>query len=378
MKKGKILLSGLFTVAAFGLFTSVNAESYVVDSAPDTFVPRASGHFDANIGDTYVNPNNDAVLANDSISSKGQNVIDYHTSDSKKIFCIDRKNPYAPGSTYTKKGEVSDPVLTYIVALSDSFYNRELSSTASNTDTDVQVSMVKNLEQSWLTQIAIWKYQNADSFTSLSITDNAIFEEGGVKSTIRPLDYYTYSRRAGTLWTKADSLIAEAKSASTVTSLTFSFEGNYELDKDAKTVKTGIITSPYAGFSLDLSNAPEGTKVYDKDGNALDSSNITTTEFYLVFPIENVDNYSFDFNVAAATKGTGAYVGYEYTTDAGDYQPMMLITNKGLEGTINFKGSHVDDTASMISRSIYFVGFLILLTGVGMIYVNVKPKKVQE
>ena len=36
MKKGKIL-SSLLAIFAFGIWTNVNAESYVVETAPDAF-----------------------------------------------------------------------------------------------------------------------------------------------------------------------------------------------------------------------------------------------------------------------------------------------------------------------------------------------------
>lgn len=385
MKKGKILLSGLLSIAAFSIFTNVNAESYVVSEAPETFTTKAPGRVTET--DAYGNTSNDAVLVNPTIAAKvrdgdGQNVIDYHTTDNKKPFCIERKVPYpfAGGVVYNRVGPVDDQVLAYIVGLSDSFYESNLASTAVQQNSELAVT--KQMEQSWLTQVAIWKYNstkatsdNPDAFATWTIADGDSIIEDRVNVSG---DYYYYSKRAGTIWKKADELIAQAKTAAVQTSFQFSFAGSYELDEDAKTIKTGIITSPYANFGLDLSNAPEGTKVYDESGNELDSTNITTTKFYLVFPIENTEEYSFDFNVSATTKNVGGYVGYKYTSSAGNYQTMMLVTPKSITGGIHFEGSHFDDTASMVSRSIYFVGFLILIAGVAMIYVNVRPRATKE
>ena len=369
MKKSKIM-SSLLAVAAFGLFTNVSAESYVLDSAPDTFTANGSGK--------STNLENDAEMANNSIVDA--NVIDYHTKDKQKVFCIERGKQYAANEVYTKNGEVSDQLLAYIVAASDQYYKDNLAGSAVATENST-LEEVKKYEQSWLTQVAIWKYQSTlnagDEFANTVIgTDNVIYE-----NTLSSTSLYSISTRASDLWKEADKLIAKAKedmNKSNAETLKFNFEGEYELDKDNKIIKTGLITSPITNFSLNLSEAPEGTKVYDQQGNELDSNNITTNTFYLTFPIDNVDNYSFDFNVLSSViNGVTTYTGYKYTN--GTYQIVMLVVkgNKPLNGAINFKGSYVEDTASFVARSIYFVGFLILLAGVGVIYTNVKPKKEQ-
>lgn len=384
MKKGKILLSGLLTVAILSIFTTVKAESYVVSEAPETFIPKDSGHA---VGtNEYGNPENVAImtsLIDTEYSPTGAlRVIDYQAKTTNtKVFCINRTKDYAPNETYKRVGVIEDKVLAYIVGLSDSYYTNNLASTAVATN-ESTLDVVKKMEQSWLTQVAIWKYQNVKkndethNYAEFVLNDGTLIFEGGVAGTTD--GRYAYSNRGKKLWDMADGLINQAKTAASVTSFQFDFEGNYELDRDNKTIRTGIITSPYTNFGLDLSDTPEGTKVFDESGNELDSANITTAKFYLVFPINNTEEYSFDFNVSATTKGVGAYSGYKYITDAGDYQPMMLVTTESVTGGINFKGSHIDDTASMISRSIYFVGFLILVAGVAMIYVNVRPQAQKE
>ena len=378
MKKGKIL-SSLLAIFAFGIWTNVNAESYVVETAPDDFTTRSTGRISNTLAKDTTK---DAVLANQTISSlnggSGYNVIDYHgvkDNATYKAFCLDRKKLYAQNSQYKKAGELADTDygIVYIITHAQDYYAKTMSA-ATAFSTYETAEEVKQMELAWMTQVAIWQYQDA-AFTSNNITAE-IFEEG---VQINPTTYYTYSSRAVELWKNAKSLAAEAKTAKNSSTLEFTIEkeGSYELNKDAKTIKTGLISSPVSGFSLDLSNAPKGTKVYDETGKEVDASNITVTKFYLVFPIDNVNNYTFDFNVPAATLKGGAYTGYKYTTTAGDYQPLVLVTPKNINGAINFKGSHVEDTASMISRSIYLIGFLILIAGIGLIYANVKPNKEQ-
>lgn len=94
-------------------------------------------------------------------------------------------------------------------------------------------------------------------------------------------------------------------------------------------------------------------------------------------PIDNVDNYTYDFNITAKATGYEYYKGYKYTS--GSNQPLVLVTkeSKDLDATINIKGSHLEDTALSVADSIYFVGFLILLAGVGLVYFNAKQKQEQ-
>ena len=391
MKKGKILLSGVLSLAAFSLFTNVNAESYVVSSLPETFTTRDVGRVGNSASGFTVDETKDAILNNQTIvtlnGSSGNEVIDYHTTTGLKPFCIDRTIAYVPSKEYVKDSEITDRGLIYIIYSADSYYDLNLADSAVAVNASLEVT--KQMELSWMTQVAVWQYLDS----TFAAPYSGIATEIRDGSALTGSDFYYYSRRASQLWTKASELVAAAKNIkagfnpASVSSITFSFDGNYELNKDTKMIKTGLITQEYVSgdymdsfTSLDLTKAPEGTKMYAKDGTELDSNKFNGP-FYLEFPIDNVDEYSFDFDVSATVSGYTYYTGYKYIPkDGGNYQPLVLVTKntKNLTGAINFKGSHIDDTASMISRSIYFVGFLILVAGVAMIYVNVRPRTSKE
>lgn len=375
MKKKLILCSAL-ALCIFGISTTVKAESYIVDSAPDKFTTNAVGRTYSN--GQLINTENDAHLANVAISAKGQNIIDYHTTDKKKVFCIDRKISYISSREYTKTSETVDYPVVYIIANSEAYY-KEL-------DVGGVDSNNQKIEQSWLTQAAIWRYQNYDHFDSLVINENIadhklIIEEG---AQIDNVTYYTYSNRAKELWEGAGNLAKAAKQAtdpSSITNLAFSYDGKNELDKDSKTVKTSIIslqTNGVSSYSVNLSSAPAGTKMYSQDGNEItDLNNVTATKFYLVMPIDNVDNYTYDFNITAKATGYSYYKGYKYTSEGN--QPLVLVTkeSKDLDAEINIKGSNLEDTGLSVANSIYLVGFLILIAGIGVVYLNAKQKQEQ-
>ena len=385
MKK-KLFLCSALALCIFGINTTVKAESYIVDSAPDSFVANtASGRVSNGV---LVDDKKDAVLVYQAISDAngGNNVIDYHTSADtgyKKVFCLDRFKQYGQGTTYTKQSETVDYAIVYIIANSESIYKSlgDYSIDCNYYKCPSTVAERAKMEQSWLTQVAIWKYQNAADdkgvkFTDISITGNNYIYELA--------EDYLYSSRARDLWMAADKLVTAAKQATdpdSVTNLAFSYDGKNELNKDEKTVKTSIIslqTNGVSSYSMNLANAIPGTKVYAESGEEItDLNNVTAKRFYLVMPIDNVDNYTYDFNITAKATGYEYYKGYKYTS--GSNQPLVLVTkeSKDLDATINIKGSHLEDTALSVADSIYFVGFLILLAGVGLVYFNAKQKQEQ-
>lgn len=375
MKKNFILLA-LF-LCIFLVSQDVNAAGYIAGSAPNTFVTNKAGR--NYVGGKLTDTANDAVMANPSMASnatgRGNNIIDYHTSTGDKIFCVDRMTDYAPNSTYTKSGETVDNGIVYIITHAENYYNSNFASKGPN----------PNLEASWFTQVAIWKYQNANNFTSISMTQKEIIEEGiSVDSTT----FYTYSENALKLWALADKLVEQARgalsdSSSTVSDLIFNYDGGHIVDKDNKIIKTNLISvqnsSAYTSFGLDLSKAPAGTKVYTESGEEITATinNIKAdTKFYLTFPIDNLDNYTYNFNISANTS-TNSYKGYKYTNGAN--QPVVLVTNeeKPIMAALKLEGSHIEDTASSASKIMYIGGLFILICGVLIIYANVKPRKQQ-
>ena len=310
MKK-KLFLCSTLALCLFGINTTVKADGYVVDSAPDSFVTNVAGRGYEN--GQLTKTENDAVLANQSISAAGQNVIDYHTSDNKKVFCINRLISYNPdgGVTYTKTDEKVDYGIVYIIT----HYLEYLPNAGNGADYSTAVS--RPYEQSWLTQIAIWKYNaqkdDSDNFENITVNTEDIHEGG--PDALTGSDYYYYSKNATTLWSTADKLVAAAKTAvdpDSVTSLTVNYDGNHTIDKDNKIIKTNIISvdmTNITSYSIDLSKASDGVKVYAEDGSEIaDANNITVDKFYLAIPIDNVDNYTYDFDI---TLTSGDYTYYK-------------------------------------------------------------------
>lgn len=379
MKKSKLIL--LFTGLLFsmGMTLNVEAESYVASSAPDTFTTNVTGRWDNSEPAKEVNATADEVMANASVTGAmgsvgGNNVINYHTKDLVKVFCIDRTKPYATGANYKKSGKKVDAKIVYIITHAQEYYNKTFggqTGTANTQDNDVELS--------WMTQVAIWQYQNANNFASLTLNNNNIEESGAQINSTTPV---AYSNRAIKLWQTAQTLVAAAKSANTtiLDSIQFAYDGKYTIDKSSKTIKTSLISVLNLGslkITLDTSKMPQGTKIYNEAGQETAQVD-ASTKFYFVIPINNVDNYSVKAKITATIDNYEYYAGYEYihSTD-NTKQPLVLVVKekKPISGALNIDASHVEDTAISMSSSIYFVGFIILLCGAGIIYANVRPKR---
>ena len=93
--------------------------------------------------------------------------------------------------------------------------------------------------------------------------------------------------------------------------------------------------------------------------------------------IDKTKEYNFKIN---ATGNIIYDAAYQYVDNSNQCngvacQPSVLVgpTTKNIAGALDFK--IVPDTASSLSKTIYYIGFIILLSGVGIIYANIRPKK---
>ncbi|MCI8347145.1 MAG: Cys-Gln thioester bond-forming surface protein [Bacilli bacterium] len=379
MKKSKWSLLFIGILCFLGMLVNVKAESYIASSLPDTFTTNVTGRWDNSEPAREINPTADEVIANKSVTGAmgsvgGNNVINYHTRDLVKVFCIDRTKPYATGANYKKSGKTVDPKIVYIITHAQEYYNKAFggqAGTANTQDNDAELA--------WMTQVAIWQFQNANNFAGLNVNTNDIEESG---AQINSVTSVTYSNRAIKLWQTAQTLVAAAKGANTTVldSIQFAYDGKYTIDKNSKTIKTSLISIVNLGslkVTLDTSKMPQGTKIYNEAGQETAQVD-ASTKFYFVVPINNIDNYSVKAKITATIDNYEYYTGYEYihSTD-NTKQPLVLVVKekKPISGALNIDASHVEDTAISMSSSIYFVGFIILLCGAGIIYANVKPKK---
>ena len=368
-----------FVVAAFAIVSLVslgfNKESYAApttdSTTPDTFkiyIDEPSGGGDANIRD-------------DSESNYTVPIY-YRDGDIKKlVFCIEKLHP-VESATYTKeKDTVDDYGLLYIL---NSDYAKGAVTSAGKI----------NIENVYITQTAIWKYLN-DTRTSESgyatthkLTDeelNVIKNADNIKSLTSNSENVESDTVSVTgLGTKISNLVSEATKATKARDISVSFansdlsklqDGNYQTSVVNVTSTT---EDSLTGFDVAVSGI-DGVTVVDENGNEIKTlTNLTKgTKFYIRIPKNQVTEKAKTLTINVV--GHFNYLkGTTYTTpDQGGKAMQKVVTVTGSvtdvpsSTSVNVVGA--PDTGMSTAQTIYFIGLIVLLCGVGIVYANAKP-----
>lgn len=345
-----------------------------------------------------------SVFSNDAGTVIGSTMVALHrysTDPDKFIYCIEQDVNTSDGE-YSKGTEIEDEGLVFLLSylLNEDYPIK--STSAGNIDVGESSAKLRP----WITQTAIWLYQKeigaektthmtADmkdailSATSLSDGDHPtsanVYSSNAViyddcyidRSDLTNKTIRSVLNRAIAIHKGQDSwnLGINVTKASDTISVT-SDEKYYQSDKI--TVTAG--GHGFLGYKIDLSTAPEGSYIVDTNNQVIEGEhldNITEgTQFYIRVPVNKLT----DENKVIKLKVTGAFkipVAYKYLRTG--MQTVALVGNatkhfeKGTDIPFNYSPD-VPDTSITTAQSIYFVGLLILLTGVGIIYSNVKPK----
>ena len=325
--------------------------------------------------------------------------------EEKYVYCIESDVDIVSNVTYNKDTKIDDDGLVYLTSylLSDDYKI-----------VDAAGNEVPEKVKAWIIQSAIWVYQSTVGATNnsrLTATDintinmattlylgdngltpfytseNPIYTSARVsgsdlpttESTIRKiLDKAITIHRTGDTWT-LNTIKFDIKSDEIT-------EGEDYYESDLITVSSVTKT---LGYKFDLSVAPEGTYLVDENKNkiaeeALDNIK-TETKFYLRVPKDKMPKES-----KVVLNVIGAYntpLAYQYK--ANNVQTIVYIGNKVTHVNLSLNTDFsmnpriidtpekikTEDTAATTAQSFYFVGLIILLAGVGIIYANVKPKK---
>lgn len=320
-------------------------------------------------------------------------VYPYYTTDGKQIYCLEHSVGFASNTLY-KRGEVIN------VSEFDAGYGLLYLLSKTYPNTQISEGMSPQL-QTWITQTAIWVYLakvdakgndlTNDVINSLK-NDTYIYDGNGVE----------YKDDGTSLYTKyIEPLVNEAYENRHFPNVKIDVSidnEDFELDSDEKYYKTSLIDvagSPvkdFVDYSISV-KCPKGTILIDSDGNEIETSydekysllstksNVpTSTKFYLKVPKDAIseDNKNIEVNVLGTFYTLS---GFAYRSDGA--QTVVLVdtnnqmVNDKLDLSINFTPD-VPDTKMNVSQTIYFVGLLILLAGVGIVYANVSSKQRQQ
>lgn len=316
-----------------------------------------------------------------------------------QLYCSDRNNPNFKGSYTLVKGERLDYGLTQFLVKQDkyvsSLYEQKINSegiTESTTNSSTAVTLLNT----WITQMGIWGYQG--TFNPNELGGNLSYKQSENDSYVYKIlsgtDVSTALLARNTWDTYVEPEIKAAKELNAKSpydaTMTMKVDGEWTKIDGSDNVKSGLITvslgnadvstgSAWANvYSLSFVNAPEGTKVYTEDGKEVtDLKSIpVSSKIYLVVPKSDKKE---DYKFSVKANSTITYnAPYQYVDKVGGHQPSILVGPESKDLSASIEMTLAPDTALSVSNSIYFLGFLILISGVFVIYANVKTKEVSE
>ena len=395
-KKGKrgivdtsVVLS--FVVAIFAVFSLAMAgismiQNSGVSYAAPTTLPNEFAFNLLNGGDSVVGSNTSTT----DIFNVPMYVADNNEDNS--IFCVEHNvdpDVYTTGqdNKYTAGEEISDYGLLYLLNKS---YVNGVSVTAATGENARYV-------EAWVTQTAIWMYlyETDPTATQVSSPNHLTADEiNGIKKATKLIKYDAGHTVAGTstiysgenlYTTYVKPLVDAAKSANNVAILNVSKESD-ELSKsdDKKYYFSSLITvtgdpsSALKYYTVTLDGI-DGAKAVDEVGEELPATITSGNKFYVRIPAEKVTTEVQKVNVNV--RGTFTTLEGKYFNAAtANKQKVVSVTtgekniDKGVE--VEFVGT--EDTGMSTFQTIYFIGLIVLLCGVGIVYANAKPVQVKQ
>lgn len=314
-------------------------------------------------------------------------VTAFYTSSNIPVFCLEYNIEFKGGSTYQDGGEVTDYGLLYLTA--NLYPNKKLKD-ASGNELDYRA-------QTWITQTAIWVYlKKAGDTQNSQLTDEKINQIQGETSLgkwdptggLETTKYYESDKPIYSTFgitSLINTALANRSKPNKSMAITKSTDA-ISLTADGKYYQTGLFTvtgsvsaealGTYKGYSLSLNGAPNGTIIVGENGSTVDDlNNISpSTKFYVRIPKDKVTEEKQTITVNVNGK-FNSYEGRKFVSP-GD----QTITTVQTKDTVVAAGTSFEivgspDTGMSTAQSIYFIGLIVLLSGVGIIYANVKPAK---
>ena len=385
-KKKRGLDSSVVLSFVVAIFAVCSLALYGVASNQNTGVSYAAPV----TGDSFVfsyadgTPGFVAGMDSNDLSKSWQFTLYFSNSElTNPIFCLEFNTPVKSGIDYYKGDAIDDYGLLYI--LNNSYVNGKSIYSSENPNQFVE---------SWATQVAIWVYlyntkEGSSDPSSVHYVEPQLLEAYKTIDTVRHCtsDEPTSCTEIAVpgIGDKIDALVAEAQNASSAKKL----DVNISSDKIVKTKdekyyqsdKISVVGNPSSSlknFTVALSGV-DGAIAVDSNGNKLTGEVAPGTDFYVIVPVDKVTEKVSKVKVSVTgtfdSLAGNVYYTTQVSTSGKPFQRAVSVTgttvneNKGIE--VEFVGA--PDTGMNTAQTIYFIGLIILLCGVGIVYANAKP-----
>lgn len=295
------------------------------------------------------------------------------------VFCVEKQASVDSGVTYNKNNTIVDYKLLYLLNSGYFAAKKILPDQVSN-----------NYTETWVAQTAIWLYlyetdpsnaNNAFSEDELTNIQNAqgiyYIDENSREQVVSVPNLYSYVRK----------VVDEAKTKTGVKELYLNKESDdLTLNGDWYwTSEFGVSSeegSELLVYDINV-NGIEGAKVVDVEGNDMQTTSVQKDKkFRVLVPKSSVTTTAQSLTISVKGHFNGLDGDYftGVSTSGSALQKVITVTGKKIEIE---KGTSIEvvgapDTAKNAIQILYFIGLIILLSGVGIIYANAKPVQVKQ
>ena len=257
----------------------------------------------------------------------------------------------------------------------------------------------------FVVQSAIWKYlatkyQNAEAFKLFTKnTDTGEYNDLAVMNS----DIVTINgtRRDGiSIKSLIDNLVAEANAATLPRLSVTKADDEVSKTEDGKYYQSALITvtgNPSDQFSsydvtLTVPKSLDGVVIVDESGTVVESTSGSATDaektmnfgtlaagkkFYVRVPVDKVNEEVQKIKVSVSGKFENAGL-YFYKTADDKLQRMASVVPGYVDGGVEVEFVGSPDTGMNAAQTIYFIGLIVLLCGVGIVYANAKPVEAKQ
>lgn len=326
------------------------------------------------------------------ISNTGFTVSPYYTSEGAQVYCIDNRIDFIGNAHYQNGGKIDDYGLMYLIA-----NGYPTKSVLKGKTTGDQVK--DNYASTWVMQVAIWMYQyivndvpisNGESLINPDATVDTLRVDTGSGSAE---DAITISIAGVDFRTLAYGLALEAQNNSNPNNL-FKVEATGSSKEDGDYFVSGPVKINANGslknYTIKITSNIKDAQIIDGNGKAISSTDeltADTKEVYVKVPKSSLSEGETSVNLIANavfnSLGAYKYAGtYDDNGTSKVAQPLADVYPTTAElsstATVKFKVEvDVPDTGMTTAQTIYFIGLVVLLCGVGIVYANVKPKEAE-
>lgn len=299
------------------------------------------------------------------------------------VFCIDKSTDFPGyGSEYTRKDRINDGGIAYILSRSG-IYSSGNSIIPAGTGGDYY-----EVFEAYATQLAIWLL-NEDEGTLAKYDIITGADSIGIASTDGNYDLPIITDQ-GTVKTITDNILSVVEKAKAAridgfnpTSIKIDCAEDISDVDGTNYYQSSLVqvtptpNSNFVSYDLTLSGI-EGIFPVNENGEEIKNlSNLTASDkFYIRIPKDKVGDGTNEITIGAVGKFSNVTLPYRYYL-ADDKQDLVGLgvgddTPKDEKKLVVVSSP---DTGASTSQTIYFIGLVVLLCGVGIIYANSKAIK---